>query len=76
MLAYFPLIYLPPSMTAAQLLREKPFLWFNIMTVATRSFKDQMPMSSAIKEHVARVMVAENQKGLDLLLGLLVYLGW
>ncbi|KAJ9142483.1 Transcriptional regulator WAR1 [Pleurostoma richardsiae] len=76
MLYYLPLVYMAPRTTARQVREERPFLWFNIMAITTNSIMDQMLMSTAIRGHIAHKMVVENQKSVDLLLGLLVFLGW
>ncbi|KAK4246244.1 hypothetical protein C7999DRAFT_33378 [Corynascus novoguineensis] len=46
------------------------------MAVTAKSVKAQSLMSTAIREHVARKMIVENQKSMGILLELLVFLGW
>ncbi|KAL2192281.1 hypothetical protein P885DRAFT_24682, partial [Corynascus similis CBS 632.67] len=76
MLSHLPFFNLPDHMTAEHVREQKPFLLFSIMAVTARSVKAQSLMSTVIREHVARKMIVENQKSMDLLLGLLVFLGW
>jgi hypothetical protein len=76
MLCQLPIVYLPDDVTAARVRDQTPFLWFNIMAITARSVKEQSVMSTAIREHVAQKMVVEHEKSMDLLLGLLVFMGW
>ncbi len=76
MLVFFPFIYLPPQTTARQLREWSPFLWFSIMAITARPVPDEFAMTESIKQFVAQQMVVENQKNLDLLLGLLVFICW
>ena len=76
MLTVFPFVHLPPDMTAKHLREWCPFLWFNIMAVTARTPGQQSTMSDHIKRFVAQKMVVDNEKNLDLLLGLLVVINW
>ena len=76
MLVFFPFIYLPPQTTARQLREWSPLLWFSIMAITVRPGPDEFAMTESIKQFVAQQMVVENQKNLDLLLGLLVFICW
>ncbi|KAK3381906.1 hypothetical protein B0H63DRAFT_215775 [Podospora didyma] len=76
MLIFLPLVYLPPTMTQRQLREQSPFLWFNIMAVTCKQVDHQMSMSDAIRVFLAHKMVVEHEKSIDLLLGLLVFIGW
>ncbi|KAK0709299.1 hypothetical protein B0T26DRAFT_678741 [Lasiosphaeria miniovina] len=76
MLISMPIVYLPPSMTAKQLREQYPFLWFNIMTITCKGAARQFAMSDAILAFVAQKMVIEFDRDMDLLLGLLIYMGW
>ena len=76
MLTLFPFVFLAPDMTAKQLREWSPFLWFNIMAVTARTPGQQFTMSDHIKRFVAQKMVVDNEKNLDLLLGLLVFINW
>lgn len=76
MLPFLPYVYLPPSTTAAILRREKPFLWFNIMTITCKNVHQQRIMSDASKKFLLEKRFTEDAKSLDLLLGLLTFLAW
>lgn len=76
MLIFLPFIHLPESMTAQRLRDTYPFLWFNIMTVTCQNADRRMVMADAVKKFMAQKMVVDHEKSLDLLLGLLVIMGW
>ncbi|KAK4097264.1 hypothetical protein N658DRAFT_500654 [Parathielavia hyrcaniae] len=71
-----PFLCLPPGMTSDQLSRERPFLWLNIMAATTRSLPQQRLMNQAITQHLALEMVVGDQRSMDLLWGLLVFMSW
>ncbi|KAH0844960.1 hypothetical protein FOPE_09275 [Fonsecaea pedrosoi] len=75
-LEFMPFVHLPPTVTASQLRETRPFLWYNIMTVATPVTSLQLAWSEAIQKKLAQDMFVENERSVDLLLGLLVYLSW
>ncbi|KAI0835759.1 hypothetical protein F5Y06DRAFT_275299 [Hypoxylon sp. FL0890] len=75
-LPFFPFVYIPRDTTAAQLQQTRPFLWLNIMTICTKSQTRKSALSQKIKEHVAQKMLVDLDRNIDLLLGLLGYLGW
>ena len=76
MLSLFPFMYLPPDMTAKQVREWSPFLWFNIMAITVKIAGQQFPLSDSIKRFIAQKLVVDNEKNLDLLLGLLVFICW
>ncbi|KAK3942682.1 hypothetical protein QBC46DRAFT_255934 [Diplogelasinospora grovesii] len=76
MLVFLPFVYLPRNMTAKRLREVNPFLWYNIMTITCKPTDRQLLMSDAIKKFIAQKMVVEHEKSLDLLLGLLSFMGW
>ena len=73
---YFPVVYIPPTTTANQLRQERPFLWLCIMTVATGSTSQHQILGSKVRATLAQEMVLKSEQNIDLLLGLLVYIGW
>jgi hypothetical protein len=76
MLIFLPFVYLPDTMTSERLKEAYPFLWFNIMTVTCRHVDRRLVMSAAIKRFLANKLILDHEKSLDLLLGILVILGW
>jgi hypothetical protein len=73
---YFPLIYIPSTTTASQLRQERPLLWLCIMTVGSKSTSQQQVLGSKIRETIAREMVVQSEKNIDLLLGILIFIWW
>ncbi|KAJ5591583.1 uncharacterized protein N7459_001952 [Penicillium hispanicum] len=73
---YFPFVYIPPTTTAQDLRQEKPFLWLAIMAISCRSTAQQQVLGDKIKQVVAEQMVMQSEKSIDLLLGLLAFVGW
>jgi hypothetical protein len=76
MLIFLPFVHLPDSMTSDKLKEVYPIMWFNIMTVTCKNVDRRLVMSEAVKKFWAQKMVVDHDKSLDLLLGLLVILGW
>jgi hypothetical protein len=73
---YFPFIYIPSTTSALQLVQERPFLWLCIMAVGSKSTLEQQVLGSKIRQIVAQDMVVQSEKNIDLLLGLLIFIGW
>ncbi|KAJ9133831.1 Transcriptional regulator WAR1 [Pleurostoma richardsiae] len=76
MLRYFPFVYIPTNTTASELRQARPFLWFCIMAITTRSLPQQISLGERIRRIVAQKVVVESERSIDILLGLLCYLGW
>lgn len=75
-LPYFPVVYIPDIMDSNFLRQQKPFLWLVIMSLCTKDMAKQLAMEYTIRQIVSQRAVAEHEKNLDLLLGLIVYLAW
>jgi len=75
-LKYFPFVYIPSTTSAQHLLQERPFLWLCIMAMSTKSTSQQVALVNKIRHTLGRKMLFEFEKSLDLLLGLLAYIGW
>ena len=73
---YFPFVYISSTTTAQQLRQERPFLWLCIMTIASRSTSQQQVLGSQIQQVIAQEMLLKSGQSIDLLLGLLAYIGW
>jgi hypothetical protein len=77
LLPYFPCVYIPPGTTAQQLRLERPFTWLCIMAVTCRAAGQRRALYEKIKTIVAQQMVHNSANtDIDILLGLLIYLGW
>ncbi|KAK3360511.1 hypothetical protein B0T25DRAFT_629588 [Lasiosphaeria hispida] len=75
-LKYFPFVYLPETLTAAQLSAERPFLWLCIRGATTKSALGQQVIGEKIRRIVADKLIIQHEKSLEILLGLLAYMGW
>ncbi|GKZ26538.1 hypothetical protein AbraIFM66951_002745 [Aspergillus brasiliensis] len=77
MLPYFPCMYVPPGTTAQKLRRDRPFTWLCIMAIASKSSAQRRLLFDRIKQVVAQRLVHEYScRELDMLQGILLYLGW
>lgn len=75
-LAMFPFVWIKPDTTAQELQRYRPFLWLNIKTLCEKNTERLHILGDRIKEMLARKVLVELERDIDVLLGLLVYLGW
>ncbi|KAI9681082.1 MAG: hypothetical protein M1822_007156 [Bathelium mastoideum] len=75
-LKYFPIIYLPSTTTAQQLRQERPFLWLCLTAVSSKSISQQQVLGKKIRQTIAQEVVVQSERNIDLLLGLLVFIGW
>ncbi|RYP72360.1 hypothetical protein DL769_004469 [Monosporascus sp. CRB-8-3] len=75
-LRFLPFVYIPPETTADDLRRERPFLWLNIRTLTCKSSAQQYALGSRIREIIGQKVLGESERTMDLLLGLLGFLGW
>lgn len=73
---FLPFVNIPSTINAKQLRQEQPFLWFCIMAVSSQSTAQQQLWGSKIRQTVAQQMVVQSVRNVDLLLGLLTFLGW
>lgn len=73
---YFPFLYIPSTITAQQLHQQRPFLWLCIMTISSRSTSQQQVLGSRVRDKLAQEMLLKSERSIDLLLGLLAYIGW
>ncbi|KAK9235751.1 Zn(II)2Cys6 transcription factor [Lipomyces kononenkoae] len=74
---YFPFIYIPATTTAEQLRLQRPFLYTCIMAISSQITVQQQALNLKVKELIALHMLHEPmQSGLDMLLGILAYIGW
>ncbi|PWY79527.1 hypothetical protein BO94DRAFT_588109 [Aspergillus sclerotioniger CBS 115572] len=77
MLPFFPCMYIPPGTTSQKLRRDRPFSWLCIMAVACKSSAQRRVLFDRIKQIAAQKLVHEYScRDLDVLQGILIYLGW
>ncbi|KAI1455367.1 hypothetical protein F4805DRAFT_435953 [Annulohypoxylon moriforme] len=73
---FFPFVWIPPETTAAQLQQERPFLWLTITCTCSKSQEKKAAYSQKIREYLAQKMLIDLDRNIDLLLGMVCYLGW
>lgn len=72
----FPLMHIEPSMTASQLREEKPFVWLNVMCITTMSVAQQSTIKERIRRELAQKIIIDHEPSIDILQGLLIFLGF
>ncbi|KAF5012752.1 hypothetical protein FDECE_1172 [Fusarium decemcellulare] len=75
-LSIFPLIHLPPELTAAGLRQQKPFFWLVAMALSTKQISQQFAAEETIWRIVSKRIVCEHLVSLDLLLGIICLGSW
>jgi hypothetical protein len=75
-LRFCPLIYFPAVLTAEQLQNDRPFLWLAIRAVCTKSPVHQHELGTQVREVLAKRVIVDGERNMDLLLGLVTYLCW
>lgn len=74
--AFFGVVYLPPGTTAQELRRTRPFLWLSIMACTSRSLKQAHVIGDKVRQAIAAKVMVGQDRNLDVLQGMLVYLFW
>jgi hypothetical protein len=72
----FPFVHISSTITASHLKQERPFLWLCIMSITSRSSLQQRELGSRIREVFAQEVVVQLNRNMDLLLGILAFIGW
>jgi hypothetical protein len=72
----FPLIHIPPSLSAEQLVAEKPILSLALKTICNKALSRQVILSKKLRETIATNMMVDGEKSLDLLLSILACMAW
>jgi hypothetical protein len=75
-LNYFPFLNLPSSLTAEQLLVEKPLLSLALKTICTKAYTKQDELSKKLRGEIAHRLMVDGEKSLDLLVSLLTCMAW
>ena len=76
MIPMCPIVCLPPSLTVDEMKEQRPFLWLVIRAVCSKVSTRQKALGLEVRKEMGRLILIENSKTLDLLLGILVYVGW
>ena len=72
----FPFVIIPPGMTATQLQTTRPLLMKAIKMVASvRHLRRMRAQSRAVMQHISEAILIRSERSLDLLQGILVFLG-
>lgn len=62
--------------SAEELQRKRPFLWLNIRALTCKSSVQQAALGQRIREIIGQQVLGQSDRTMDLLLGLLGFLGW
>ncbi|KAM0814794.1 hypothetical protein AB5N19_00585 [Seiridium cardinale] len=63
-------------MKSCELRNVKPFLWLNIMALATKSVSQQFAMEETIWQIISQRIVVQHFANIDLLLGVVCFASW
>lgn len=73
----YPFVIIPANITAAHLRSIRPFLMSSIrMVTSFRSLRSMRAQMYVLKKHISDYMLIRSERSMDLLLGLIVILGW
>ncbi|KKK19655.1 hypothetical protein ARAM_001655 [Aspergillus rambellii] len=75
-LPFLPIVHIPATATATQMRQESPFLWRCISTLNQKNTSQQTTLHTEIKEVIAKALLVDCDRSLDLLQAILVFLGW
>jgi hypothetical protein len=73
---YFPFIQIPEETTAQKFREESPFLSLTIMMAMAKSTQRQMSLAIHIRQLIGKKLLVDAERDLDLLFGLMTYVGW
>jgi hypothetical protein len=76
MFKFFPFVYVPPSITARELGAQRPFLVLCMAAISCKQAGRQCELFGMMRETMAQKLVVTAEPSIDLLLGLLTFLGW
>ncbi|KAL3426836.1 zn 2cys6 transcription factor [Phlyctema vagabunda] len=76
MIPYFPIVCIGSDVTVEQLRRDRPFLFLVIKGICSKNIPRQAALMCEVKEYLAKQLLIEGAKTMDLLLGNLVFLSW
>ncbi|KAL2816419.1 hypothetical protein BDW59DRAFT_10034 [Aspergillus cavernicola] len=75
-LPFLPYIHIPPHVAAAEVKAGSPFLWRCLVTLHCNDTARRQKLHIEVKEVAAKALLVEGQRSLDLLQGILAYIGW
>ncbi|KAF2103661.1 hypothetical protein NA57DRAFT_50533 [Rhizodiscina lignyota] len=71
-----PAVCIPSTMTVDQMREQRPFLWLVMRALCTKDYARQHTLGNSIRREIGDVLLIQNVKTLDLLLGILVFTSW
>lgn len=72
-----PFVIIPPTMSAATLVSERPFLMASVRMVSSfRSLRSMRSQMYHLMKTISERMLVQSERSMDLLLGLIVVMGW
>lgn len=75
-LHYFPFVHIPHGTTVGEFKEGKPFLWSVVVGMTCRVTARREGILRGVEEVLARRVVVEHERDVDLLLGVVALLGW
>ncbi|KAK9367092.1 hypothetical protein V1509DRAFT_194602 [Lipomyces kononenkoae] len=75
-LEHFAFLSIDPATSSDELRQERPFLWLCIMAISCPSTSDQIRLGNGIRQIVSQKVVINGERNLDLLLGIMIFVGW
>jgi hypothetical protein len=76
MFKFFPFVYIPPNTNAGELRTQRPFLILCMAAISSKQAERQRELFGMMRETIAQKLVITVEPSIDLLLGLLTFLGW
>ncbi|KAF7553864.1 hypothetical protein G7Z17_g3327 [Cylindrodendrum hubeiense] len=76
MVPYCPYIHIPSHETSVQLRQTYPFLWLNIMSVASKSLRTRNSLNKQARGIIIHKIAAGSERSFDMLLGLTTFVNW
>jgi hypothetical protein len=73
---YFPFVHIPSTTSTEQLYHDRPFLYLCIIGTSPRISAQQQVLSQQIRQEISQKMLDGSENNIDLLLGVLTYIGW
>ncbi|KAI2602463.1 hypothetical protein GGR54DRAFT_645021 [Hypoxylon sp. NC1633] len=75
-LPFFPFVHIPRDTTPAQLQQSRPLLWMNVVIASCKSPPRKIELGLKFREIMSQKMLIDLDRDIDMLLGLLAFLGW
>ena len=74
-LDWLPFVFLPDT-DVSRLYAHRPILWLGIMATCAKTQPEVHRLGNIFRQTIAQKMVVKAEKSIDLLLGMLVFIGW